>query len=648
MPSRFGRVMSMSKIQQIWGAPDHTDGKKVSQSSSAPDNKAAKPLGSVPTNTTTLPRITGSDSPKCRADCPLKLLWNSSLQFAACSPRLPEAPELLALPVALRGESLNADAIYRPLRKSGSTRLVELLPGKYKVDPLVCHLIEVDIIDGQGVGDSETGRSLHYEALSYTWGSSVSKFFIHCNGVQYAITENLAVVLHRLRDDTVSRFLWCDAICINQADNEEKAFQVRNMLRIFEKADHVIAWIGPQSNTTKDLFAFLSNDACWGALQSVDDHDNDCHEVLEILGTALEQLLQRPWFRRTWVRQEVFAAKRMTIVCGPHAIEFKTFVDRATRWAQITQSSDLPWSPTKTSQAPILLPRTINVIQKEFQHAGVDCYDYKTIPSKRRFTAHWFDVLNAGTSFEVTDPRDRIYGTLGVLRSPTTRLYVERRDEHKKAEAGYDISYSKSISEIYQYVVKFLINTDRTLDVLQIFEDRRSPADDLPSWTIDWRKPTKRIGIAPSARFGPGFRGLLIEQDYKDLGTLQLRGTRVGTPVRILDATSRKGTKVLFPFAETMDQGYPDMLHSECYILGNLDIAGERYRFVVPRTAMVDDVVVSFENSHCFHLLRPQTSPDLPQCYRFIGAVAQELPAIQNQLDAMRRSKNPTEIFLLR
>ena len=80
---------------------------------------------------------------------------------------------------------------------------------------------------------------------------------ITCNNVPLSITKNLFEALMALRDDIdEDRYLWVDAICINQNDSAEKAFQVRNMLTIYEKAVRVIAWLGPLGN--RDLTGVLS------------------------------------------------------------------------------------------------------------------------------------------------------------------------------------------------------------------------------------------------------------------------------------------------------------------------------------------------------------------------------------------------------
>lgn len=40
-------------------------------------------------------------------------------------------------------------------------------------------------------------------------------------------------------------FLWVDAICINQQDDEEKSKLVQHMGEIFQSASRVYAWLGP-------------------------------------------------------------------------------------------------------------------------------------------------------------------------------------------------------------------------------------------------------------------------------------------------------------------------------------------------------------------------------------------------------------------
>lgn len=57
-----------------------------------------------------------------------------------------------------------------------------------------------------------------YHALSYTWGKPDFTSRIVCNGVIYTITQNLFDALRHMREEKIDRFLWIDALCINQTD----------------------------------------------------------------------------------------------------------------------------------------------------------------------------------------------------------------------------------------------------------------------------------------------------------------------------------------------------------------------------------------------------------------------------------------------
>src|SRR5271170_3105332 len=66
-----------------------------------------------------------------------------------------------------------------------------------------------------------------YTALSYVWGDEKIRSTIEINGQMTSITTNLDTALRNLwqkQGEGVS--VWADAICINQADDKEKASQV--------------------------------------------------------------------------------------------------------------------------------------------------------------------------------------------------------------------------------------------------------------------------------------------------------------------------------------------------------------------------------------------------------------------------------------
>jgi hypothetical protein len=128
-----------------------------------------------------------------------------------------------------------------PMEEGHWTRLILLKNGTPN-DPMECLLQPYDLDDM--TYDDEAEKLLPYEALSYVWGDRADPREISCNGVSMEVTRNLFDALAAIRLRTASRWLWVDAICINQEDLEERNYQVARMGSIYRKADRVLIWLG--------------------------------------------------------------------------------------------------------------------------------------------------------------------------------------------------------------------------------------------------------------------------------------------------------------------------------------------------------------------------------------------------------------------
>jgi hypothetical protein len=90
-----------------------------------------------------------------------------------------------------------------------------------------------------------------YIALSYVWGDEAIGSPISINNETTSITTNLDRALRNLwRKGGEEVLVWADAICINQADDVEKASQVRMMGDIYSNGMLVLeyrcAWHGSE------------------------------------------------------------------------------------------------------------------------------------------------------------------------------------------------------------------------------------------------------------------------------------------------------------------------------------------------------------------------------------------------------------------
>ena len=98
---------------------------------------------------------------------------------------------------------------YKPLHGSHAFRLLKLLPRAG--DALAAELHHADL-------SAQSRQS--YEALSYTWGSPENPRDLYCQGAILSITRNLDAALRSLRHADKPRWLWVDAVCIDQCNPE--------------------------------------------------------------------------------------------------------------------------------------------------------------------------------------------------------------------------------------------------------------------------------------------------------------------------------------------------------------------------------------------------------------------------------------------
>ncbi|OCL14541.1 HET-domain-containing protein, partial [Glonium stellatum] len=102
-------------------------------------------------------------------------------------------------------------------------------------DPIQCSFNYVSLND-----------SPKYEALSYVWGDPNIRVPIVLDKHQFEVTQNLGLALQFLRLPKEDRMLWIDAICINQADSDERSARVQFMSNIYRDAHQVVSWLGDE------------------------------------------------------------------------------------------------------------------------------------------------------------------------------------------------------------------------------------------------------------------------------------------------------------------------------------------------------------------------------------------------------------------
>lgn len=203
-------------------------------------------------------------------------------------------------------------------------------------------------------------ENLRFWAVSYCWGGKPGKGppYLEINGVEISVTKSLSDCLHCLRRKKVEALIWADAVCINQEDDVEKAMQVRRMGSLYGLADQVVVWLGEPSDQDYDAMptlATLHNQSVKPGTLLYGTLNQDLQA-----GMHVNALLQRAWFTRAWVVQELVFGSQVTVFCGRYELQWDGFIDGVIKCeAHLNHVSGLPHSNfLKNIQPALALDRT--------------------------------------------------------------------------------------------------------------------------------------------------------------------------------------------------------------------------------------------------------------------------------------------------
>ena len=175
-----------------------------------------------------------------------------------------------------------------------------------------------------------------YDALSYVWGDPTQKETIVLNGELFGVARNLFAALQELAVQRHDR-IWVDAICMNQADISEKNSQLPLMRHIYSRCRQVIIWLGTTAHDSDLAFDHLrlvseldatvhARGGSWGdslsKLQTL-EHE-DASRKSQII-SSIVSLYARPYWRRTWIIQEISLAFNAIVMCGSKSMSWTTF-----------------------------------------------------------------------------------------------------------------------------------------------------------------------------------------------------------------------------------------------------------------------------------------------------------------------------------
>ncbi|KAH8762424.1 heterokaryon incompatibility protein-domain-containing protein [Hyaloscypha finlandica] len=443
---------------------------------------------------------------------------------------------------------------YSDLPTPTSFRILKVLPrDQNKNGHIAITLGVVDLKDNS-----------RYTALSYTWGNpftvyaeeeedkmrlaesaAQTKKSIFCGGHYIQVTKNCHDFLkvaqqvgqlvtspqyarwihgkqveHNLVPDDLGYF-WIDAICINQSSIPERSAQVRIMRDIYDQASLVLIWLGLQdvfSHEAIDVLESVANvspnrwesaDTLNSGMTFVNRKFYD-HLGIPIIHARQWQsvyaFLERSWFVRGWIIQEICLARRAMILCGTRCFSFRVLLIASNAFFL----TDIMGNLVMMNQGYSRVKSSSFTDAEEFNKALLSDVPTYAISPTMSGTIGWLgrhpppdgQAVGAQTpkgnlidmhgrrKLILTMPPSSTAGQLqllALLSKPDDKVYAFMGLAAESCWSSFPIDYTRSTKQTYTMVTRQMMITSKSVRALSLCPDRRRRRlTDLPSWVPDF------------------------------------------------------------------------------------------------------------------------------------------------------------------
>jgi len=371
----------------------------------------------------------------------------------------------------------------------------------------------------------ELSKAPDFFALSYVWGEiTTDQPHIVIDGKSISVTKNLHRALSDLNSwilDT-GKYIWVDALCINQNQTPEKNSQVDIMSDIYRKAKQVLAHLGPppkkSSQVAKQVLAHVcypQDESSFGRTPQLLERITEVASTTQSLfvaglveassGKPLEEALAQKAVRLQEIGHEI-----------PHLLPFIDGKSRDKAWEAIllffrSQWWNRAWIVQEAAISGDLLlvygdlaiPKT--VVHSVLTYVGVQIKERETLPAMAIFETWARMPVNPSNrlplleAFDIVSrqnckiPRDKIYAARGLAGSDET--------------ASIKTDYDQPLLDVLVQVVSSLLGTGETSRRLEFLgyvarpgvqvntqesnqgSTNGSTESSLPSWLPDWTTP---------------------------------------------------------------------------------------------------------------------------------------------------------------
>ena len=441
----------------------------------------------------------------------------------------------------------NQIPLYRELKVAGKE--IRLL----RIHGLRAGLVEctIEYASLDGSKDSQ------YRAISWCWGDLAKSGTVLLNGHFVDVPANAEKLLRWLSRHSRGQTIWLDALCIDQNNIEERNSQVRIMRDIYSRATKVLISVNLEADSGVSQAAVQAITAIATQAREVtnDLEDLEAHVSIGIGSSkqrryteeplpptvdwrAIEGFFASSWFTRVWVIQEAVLAREAICYHGESSIAWKD-VALAARWMNHRSY----WHYMKRGPATIGIDNTA-IVRERADTANNDLYF----------------VLSASRCFRSSDPRDKVFGLLGLVEK------VKRPDLQVLAD------YNRSFREVYVEATKNVIIERQDL-IFMTTANSLDPPPGVPESPLDWPSWVPRMDFE-FIRAGNSFRPTRLGPKNKaDAGLgLRLDENAVPETLRVQGLIVDTVAQVSKPFSEKLF-GHSKALTQELALVWNLTVA---------------------------------------------------------------------------
>lgn len=336
-----------------------------------------------------------------------------------------------------------------------------------------------------------------FTALSYVWGSPETTKSISLEGKLIKVRENLWDFLSYHEPQESRKYLWIDALCIDQNSVKERNHQVGIMGQIYRRAAMVIAWLGLGHEEALTRIPAALDDVLAMLGPKVDFSKEVRYTSAFLLyRRLLRSLSETDYWSRLWIVQEYAVCPCLRLGSGRALLDIDAVFTRIDTTAGIAY--EMAFNHLSAEARRVVYARR-KVLKRQSGQ-----YSYSSD-----------EVFGNFRQCKCADARDHVFGVVGLV------------DKEELARYPIAIDYSQSIAmlftEMYERRRRQLIDAQVEVSPNFTFEDRLGYAadrlrsalqlptgfglgDGIPSHRASMENRTRR------RKTGPKKRGASVEE----------------------------------------------------------------------------------------------------------------------------------------